>query len=260
VEKVTERLAADAPNMKRPGADLIKYYLDPDRLPVDKRWSRKHAHTQRRLCERFAAPVIDAITCQDIKTSHMHKIVNAASTPGEGPRVNHSLPVFVLLVNIDTMTVYWQEITEQQLRTGPRGGMYVEIPQANVLATARSRWEAAAEKFASTAAEDYEDNLERLAPSTAAILWGLAETRPGDAALLCAHLARGRHAAELTRRTLLVSAPPWLADLGADGYTALADFAHSHEADDLASEVFLAGPTDSLPESSRSPSAPAFSC
>ena len=90
--------------------------------------------------------------------------------------LNHSLPVFVLLVKLDTMTVYWQEITEQQLRTGPRGGVYVEIPQANVLATALSRWQAAAEKFASTAAEDYEDNLERLAPSTAAIVRGLAQT------------------------------------------------------------------------------------
>ena len=34
LEKVTERLEADAPNMKRPGADLIAHYLDPDRLPV----------------------------------------------------------------------------------------------------------------------------------------------------------------------------------------------------------------------------------
>ena len=83
LEKVTERLAADAPNMKRPGADLIKYYLDPDRLPVNERWSRKHAHTQRRLCERFAAPVIDAVTCQDIKTEHTQRIVNAAPTPGK---------------------------------------------------------------------------------------------------------------------------------------------------------------------------------
>jgi len=63
LEKVTERLAADAPNMKRPGAALIAHYLDPDRLPVDERWSRKHADTQRRLCERFAAPVIGAVTC-----------------------------------------------------------------------------------------------------------------------------------------------------------------------------------------------------
>jgi hypothetical protein len=58
LEKVTERVQADAPGMKRPGAALIAHFLDPDRLPVDERWSRKHADTQRRLCERFAAPVI----------------------------------------------------------------------------------------------------------------------------------------------------------------------------------------------------------
>ena len=58
LEKVRERLEADAPNLERPGADLIAYYLSPDRLPVQGRWSRKHAHTQRRLCERFAVPVI----------------------------------------------------------------------------------------------------------------------------------------------------------------------------------------------------------
>ena len=87
LEKVTERLAAGAPNMERPGADLIAHYLDPDRLPVEERWSRKHAHTQRRLCERFAAPVIDTVTCQDIKTWHTQQIVNAAPTAGEGDRV-----------------------------------------------------------------------------------------------------------------------------------------------------------------------------
>ena len=41
LEKVTERLGTDAPNMKLPGAALIAHYLDPDRLPADKRWSRK---------------------------------------------------------------------------------------------------------------------------------------------------------------------------------------------------------------------------
>jgi hypothetical protein len=80
LEKVRERLQAEAVNMERPGADLITYYLNPDRLPTGQRWSRKHAHTQRRLCERFAAPVIDAVTCQDIKTSHTQQIVNAAPT------------------------------------------------------------------------------------------------------------------------------------------------------------------------------------
>ena len=95
LEKVTERLAAGAPDMKRPGADLIAHYLDPDRLPVAERWSRKHAHTQRRLCERFAVPVIGAVTCQDITAGHMQKIVNAAPTAGEGDRVHRMISALV---------------------------------------------------------------------------------------------------------------------------------------------------------------------
>jgi hypothetical protein len=95
LEKVAERLRAGAVNMERPGADLIAYYLNPDRLPAGQRWSRKHAHTQRRLCERFAAPVIDAVTCQDIKTSHTQQIVNAAPTAGEGDRVHGMLSALV---------------------------------------------------------------------------------------------------------------------------------------------------------------------
>ena len=115
LEKVTERLAADAPNMKRPGAALIAHYLDPDRLPVDERWSRKHADTQRRLCERFAAPVIGAVTCQDIKTDHMQKVVNAAPTPGEGARVQRMISALVsagleggYLANPRLAKVHWQ--------------------------------------------------------------------------------------------------------------------------------------------------------
>jgi len=113
--KVTERLEADAPNMTRPGADLIAWYLAPDRLPVAHQWSRKHTHTQRRLCERFAAPVIDAVTCQDIKTGHMQEIVNAAPTPGEGNRVQGMISALVsagldggFLANPRLARVHWQ--------------------------------------------------------------------------------------------------------------------------------------------------------
>jgi integrase len=115
LEKVTERLQADAPNMERPGADLIAYYLSPGRLPVQQRWSRKHAHTQRQLCERFAAPVIDTVTCQDIKTAHMQKIVNAAPTPGEGSRTERMISALVAvgitggyLVSRRLRQVHWQ--------------------------------------------------------------------------------------------------------------------------------------------------------
>jgi hypothetical protein len=115
LEKVTERLAADAPNMRRPGADLISWYLDPDRLPVDGRWSRKHADTQRRLCSRFAVPVIGAVTCQDIKVGHTQAIVNAAPTAGEGDRVRRMVSALVsagldsgYLANPRLAKVHWQ--------------------------------------------------------------------------------------------------------------------------------------------------------
>ena len=34
LEEVTERLRADAPNMERPGTDLIAYFLSPGRHPA----------------------------------------------------------------------------------------------------------------------------------------------------------------------------------------------------------------------------------
>jgi integrase len=115
LEKVTERLQSDAPNMKRPGAELIAHYLDPDRLPVDERWSRKHADSQLRLCKRCAEPVIGAVTCQDITVSHTQKIVNAAPTAGEGDRVRRMLSAMVgaglkggYLVNPMLAGVHWQ--------------------------------------------------------------------------------------------------------------------------------------------------------
>jgi integrase len=95
LDKVTERLQADAPNLERPGADLIAWYLSPDRHPAGRPWSAKHADTQRRLCERFAAPVLAAITCQDIKVADMQRAVNAAPTPGEGARLHRCLSAMV---------------------------------------------------------------------------------------------------------------------------------------------------------------------
>ena len=87
LEKVTVRLAADAPNMLRAGDELITFYLSADRLPAERQWSRKHAETQRYLCERFVRPVIGQLTCQDIRVADMQAVVNAAPTAKEGRRV-----------------------------------------------------------------------------------------------------------------------------------------------------------------------------
>jgi integrase len=148
LEKVTERLRAGAPDMERPGADLIAHYLDPDRLPVAKRWSRRHADTQRRLCQRFAAPVIAAVTCQDITVGHMQRIVSAAPTASEGERLHRCLSAMVTagikggyLANPRLREVHWQAagrpVPEPVPSTSGESALWVdpaEIPAATDVA------------------------------------------------------------------------------------------------------------------------------
>jgi hypothetical protein len=115
LEPVIERLAADAPDLERPGSELVAFYLCPDRLPAAGQWSRKHAHTQARLCERFVVPVIGAVACQDIKVTHMQEIVNGPATPGEGDRVRGVISALVgagigggYLLSPRLREVHWQ--------------------------------------------------------------------------------------------------------------------------------------------------------
>jgi hypothetical protein len=91
VEKITARLAADDPGLEAAGTELIAYYLSPDRHPAGRAWSRKHADTQRRLCQKYLEPVIGRLACEDIKVSHMQAAVNAAPTAGEGARLHRCI-------------------------------------------------------------------------------------------------------------------------------------------------------------------------
>ena len=74
----------------------------PDRLvpvtrtgPADRQWSRKHADTQRRLCERFAAPVIGSVPARKSRLADMQRVVNAAPTAKEGERVRRMISALV---------------------------------------------------------------------------------------------------------------------------------------------------------------------
>jgi hypothetical protein len=61
--KDRERLAADAANMERRGADLIAFYLSPDRHPASRQWSRGHAGTQGKLCEWIVPDGVIDVDC-----------------------------------------------------------------------------------------------------------------------------------------------------------------------------------------------------
>ncbi|MBY4383507.1 DUF4365 domain-containing protein [Rhodococcus fascians] len=154
--------------------------------------------------------------------------------------LEHSLPVFLLLADLTTDEIYWQEISERTIESGPRDGLFILVPRANTLDSAGTAWEAAADRFADTAYEQFEDNLSRLPPQVTDRLRGAAEEMRESAALLAAHLAHGRRAPRAVLETLLDSDPPWLAAFGPSrGLLSMADYAHAHEINDLSADIFV---------------------
>ncbi|MBY8863554.1 DUF4365 domain-containing protein [Nocardia sp. CA2R105] len=163
--------------------------------------------------------------------------------------LGHSLPMYVLLIDTDAQTIYWQELSERTLETGPRGGIYVVVPKSQTLPSAGAAWEVAAERFAQTALSDYSDNLSRLPPSVVRALAVLKAANADSAALIAAHLARGRGAPEVVIRTLTGSDPAWLSpDGGSIGLVALAEYAVCHNLAGLAIDLLLVA-AERTPES-----------
>ena len=142
LEKVAVRLTADAPNLQRPGSELIAWYLSPERRPAAQAWSRKHADTQRRLCHRFLLPVLGDLACQDIRVADMQRALNAAPTAGEGVRLRRCVSALVAaglaggwLVNARLKDMHWQagdrEVPGPKVTVAGESALYVdpaEIP------------------------------------------------------------------------------------------------------------------------------------
>jgi tetratricopeptide (TPR) repeat protein len=154
--------------------------------------------------------------------------------------VSHSLHMYILLVDLDDETIYWQELSERTFEMGQQGGLFVKVPRDQTLATAQPIWEAAADSFAESALLLYDDNLTRLSPQTVKSIRIIAEADSNTAALLAARFARGRSAPELVVRSLLENEPSWLsAPGGGEGLAAVAEYAHSHGLVALAVDALL---------------------
>lgn len=152
--------------------------------------------------------------------------------------LRHSLPVYILLVNLAEEQVYWQLLDASTIQTGKRGGKYVHVPAANTLSLAKAHWEQAASIIGAEARQRYPENLDHLPPSVARKLRDYEESERIAAEWLAAHLAQGRAAPDLTVRTLIVNSPGWLDGLGADAWVVIGNFAHCHGADFEAADAF----------------------
>ena len=88
------------------GAQLVNWYLSPDRHPVDKPWSRSHLAGQQRLCRLFLLPTIGALPCGRITLGDLQQAVNAANTANGGSRVAKCIRA---LVNVGIAADYLED-------------------------------------------------------------------------------------------------------------------------------------------------------
>ena len=102
----------------------------------------------------------------------------------------HSLPVYLLLVDLNSDTVYWQIVNENTLSKSSKGGWKIHVPSANTIQTARTDWERAADSLSKDANKRLEDNLKVLSPQTRRLVEQLGTTEAGAAALLAAPCRR----------------------------------------------------------------------
>jgi tetratricopeptide (TPR) repeat protein len=150
----------------------------------------------------------------------------------------HSLPMYLLLVDLDTKEIYWQVLDESTIVTGERSGRYVFVPKAHMFSTVSSYWEQSATVVGLHARDRYEDNLKHLAPSVARKIRQREGSSPIAAAWLAAFLAQSRTAPMLAVRTLLTNRPIWLEELDTDGWIAVSNYALYHELGPEAAEAF----------------------
>jgi hypothetical protein len=72
LEPVHNRLRLDTDNDACTGAELLAWYLSPDRLPVGKAWSRSYRTAQEHLCRMYIQPTFESLrTCRQTDRQHV---------------------------------------------------------------------------------------------------------------------------------------------------------------------------------------------
>ncbi|WP_439658207.1 DUF4365 domain-containing protein [Lentzea sp. HUAS TT2] len=142
--------------------------------------------------------------------------------------LGHSLPMYVLYVDLTNDQIYWQRVVEGNLARSSKGGWKLHIPFSNVLGTAGAEWELATSGVEMRAENAWFQNLEVLPPSSIKHLTSLSSTKRRSAHLIAHHLADGRRVPKLVVETLLEAMPIWIVEGGVEGLVAIGDYASAH--------------------------------
>jgi tetratricopeptide (TPR) repeat protein len=149
----------------------------------------------------------------------------------------YCLPVYVVLVDIETREFYWQRVhADKIVSTGE--GWKVEVPRSNDAAAAFDEWHREAGGWLDEAVEHARLVADKMPPATHAVLATLQASLPDIAAHLTAFLGGSAGAARLAVLSLLEGAPRWLLEAPGEAWQVVAAFASEHDCHDLAAEAF----------------------
>lgn len=151
--------------------------------------------------------------------------------------LNHSLPVVVMLVDLNSHTAYWQEISPRTVRSAG-SNFKVEVPQIQVLTEGSSSLEVMASEAARVAVSRYDYSLEHLPPSVTRVFAALEESSRDDAAMLALHLADSRSNPAGITSSLLATSPVWITRNERWAWRVIGNFAASHLQSRLAVQAF----------------------
>lgn len=152
--------------------------------------------------------------------------------------LNHSLPVVLVLADLESRQCYWQVIDSDTLvSTGKNFKVFV--PQENLVTTAASEWQDLTRRYLDSAESLYEVNRERIPPLVGIPLDEFRGQDPRGAASLAADLAAGRADPAAALRELRQSRREWMDRRGALPWSALALYAREHGQFREAADAFI---------------------
>ncbi|WP_052241169.1 DUF4365 domain-containing protein [Microbacterium hominis] len=141
--------------------------------------------------------------------------------------LNHSLPVVLVLADLEARRCYWEVIDSSTL-TSTGKNFKVLVPQCNDLSLAADEWQRLTRSYLENADVLYDVNCQRLPPAVVDRLDVLRKTDPRAASSLAADLSTGRAKSELALDELLRVRRSWLDRHGRPAWTAVALYAREH--------------------------------
>jgi len=150
----------------------------------------------------------------------------------------YCLPVYVVLVDINTGEFYWQRVTPDRIVSTGKGWK-IEISRSNDSSAAERQWHLEAGGQLDEALARAELVAQFLPPNVAPKLEPLRAATPDVAAHLTAHLGGSAGSPQLAVRALIDGAPHWLRAAPGEAWEVVAAFAGAHELHREAADAFL---------------------